>query len=119
MDALRIQQHTPYQTLCPALPLPEVDANVTAPKFHMLLNQWNKVASILAKKTEMAAIWLPAFVAASVPDEMRDRVRLTLPRFCADEDLIRNALKAAKAAGYEYGEFCEQIIEKSMDARYR
>ena len=27
--------------------------------------------------------------------------------------------KAAKAAGYEYGEFCEQIIEKSMDARYR
>ena len=27
--------------------------------------------------------------------------------------------KAAKAAGYEYGEFCEQIIEKSLDARYR
>ena len=27
--------------------------------------------------------------------------------------------KAAKAAGYEYGEFCERIIEKSLDARYR
>lgn len=27
--------------------------------------------------------------------------------------------KAAKAAGYEYGEFCELIIEKSLDARYR
>ncbi len=27
--------------------------------------------------------------------------------------------KAAKAAGYEYGEFCEQIIQKSLDARYR
>lgn len=27
--------------------------------------------------------------------------------------------KAARAAGYEYGEFCEQIIEKSLDARYR
>lgn len=27
--------------------------------------------------------------------------------------------KAARAAGYEYGEFCERIIEKSMEARYR
>ncbi len=27
--------------------------------------------------------------------------------------------KAARAAGYEYGEFCEQIIQKSLDARYR
>ncbi len=26
--------------------------------------------------------------------------------------------KAAKAAGYEYGEFCELIIQKSMEARY-
>ncbi len=117
MDALRIQQHTPYQTLCPALPLPEVDANVTAPKFHMLLNQWNKVASILAKKTEMAAIWLPAFVAASVPDEMRDRVRLTLPRFCADEDLIRNALKAAKALGFT-GLVCENAAHIRLGKTY-
>ena len=27
--------------------------------------------------------------------------------------------KAAKAAGYEYGEFCELIIQKSMGARYQ
>lgn len=27
--------------------------------------------------------------------------------------------KAAKAAGYEYGEFCELIIQKSMEARYQ
>lgn len=26
--------------------------------------------------------------------------------------------KAAKAAGYEYGEFCELIIQKSIEARY-
>ena len=27
--------------------------------------------------------------------------------------------KAAKAAGYEYGEFCELIIQNSMEARYQ
>lgn len=27
--------------------------------------------------------------------------------------------KAAKAAGYEYGEFCERIMEKSMETRYK
>ena len=27
--------------------------------------------------------------------------------------------KAAKAAGYEYGEFCEQIIRKSIETRYQ
>ena len=26
--------------------------------------------------------------------------------------------KAAKAAGYEYSEFCEAIIQESMKARY-
>ena len=27
--------------------------------------------------------------------------------------------KAAKAAGYEYGEFCELIIRKSLETRYQ
>lgn len=119
MDALRIRWNTPTYICADLPPLPETKSakSSSTPPFHIQFSQWNETAQSLYMHAHVEALWLPIFSANTIPEAARDKVCLTLPRFCANEMAIQHAFDAAKAMGFSHL-VCENAAHLRLGAAF-
>lgn len=109
MNAARIAANTPKYTMrhitLPALPA----AGQHTVQYRIIQKQWDSQSATLLKQPDVEALLLPAdTVSDAVPAVCRERIFLTLPRFCADEAKVRLWLEQAKALGFSHV-VCENV----------
>lgn len=109
MNAARIAANTPKYTMrhitLPALP----EAGQHTIQYRIIQKQWDSQSATLLKQPDVEALLLPAdTVSDAVPAVCRERIFLTLPRFCADEAKVRLWLEQAKALGFSHV-VCENV----------
>ncbi len=107
MDKARIRRNTPAFVLNEAAPVPAETAIEKTTRYRIQLTVWQPEYTALLDKAE--AVLLPAHrISQSIPLALRGRIHLTLPRFCADEPLVRRWLTQAKEMGF-YHVVCENV----------
>ena len=109
MNAARIAANTPKYTMrhitLPALPA----SGQHTIQYRIIQKQWDSQSATLLKQPDVEALLLPAdTVSDAVPAVCRERIFLTLPRFCADEAKVRLWLEQAKALGFSHV-VCENV----------
>lgn len=102
MDEARIQMRTPA-VVCRPAPIHQkkpVHTPVTSPLYRIALSTWTKQAEALLANENVDCLLLPISAAETVPAAYRDRVQLTLPRFCAEEAHLTQQLRGASEGGF-------------------
>lgn len=103
LDAMRITANTPKYTLCNIPPIPEQPASSALPFYRIQISGWTEQAKQLLQDPSTEALLLPTYaVTDAIPEQLRNRIFLTLPRFCADEKKVLQWLEHAAALGFSH-----------------
>ncbi|WP_295214695.1 U32 family peptidase [Ruminococcus sp.] len=103
LDAMRITANTPKYTLCNIPPIPEQPASSALPFYRIQISGWTEQAKQLLQDSSTEALLLPTYaVTDAIPEQLRNRIFLTLPRFCADEKKVLQWLEHAAALGFSH-----------------
>ncbi len=109
MDAARIASHTPHASIQPVQLAKPQQRQPQPQKFRIILPAWKDTSTALLEQPDTEALLLPAHtVSAEIPAIYRDKIYLTLPRFCADEKKLLVWLTQAKALGFSHI-VCENV----------
>ena len=109
MNTARIAANTPRYTMQHfTLPALQTAGQHTV-QYRIIQKQWDSQSTTLLEQPDVEALLLPAdTVSDAVPAVCRERIFLTLPRFCADEAKVRLWLEQAKALGFSHV-VCENV----------
>lgn len=104
MDELRIDVNTPKYTLHPIFSAPEQpSAHYNKPVYRIAQASWTPQSAKLLEHPAVEAILFPAYtISDEIPENLRRRIYLTLPRFCAAEHKVREWLEHAKTLGFSH-----------------
>lgn len=103
LDAMRITANTPKYTLCNIPPIPEQPASSALPFYRIQISGWTEQAKQLLQDPSTEALLLPTYaVTDAIPEQLRNWIFLTLPRFCADEKKVLQWLEHAAALGFSH-----------------
>lgn len=109
MDAKRIAANTPHYTIQPVTLSKGQTCGTKQRQFRIMQPDWNGLSAQLLDEPDVSALLLPVETAlAEIPANVRERVYLTLPRFCADETKVVGWLKQAKQLGFSHI-VCENV----------
>ncbi len=112
MNETRIRKNTPAFVLRPAVPVPAMDVTKKPLVYRICISRWEMRFTKLFSQAE--ALLLPAgSISRDIPEACRKQVWLTLPRFCADEDLVRNWLTQAASLGF-FHVVCENVSHLAL-----
>jgi putative protease len=119
MDALRIRENTPNYSIhkAPTLPAESTQQKTEAGHFRILLPRWSETAVQLLADPVTQGILLPMDqLPEEIPKPFRDRIFLTLPRFCPAEETLSAQLKRAKEKGISHL-VCENVAHLYLGER--
>lgn len=110
MDHARICANTPKKTWIPFDMIRQAESCTSKPRrYRVQLPRWQQDLAAFLQEDDTEAVLLPAGSdLTAVPEKLHSQIYLTLPRFCAKEEIITAWLTQAKKQGFSHV-ICENV----------